>query len=104
MIKTLKILKNCYTDFSQSQHVFFAIHNSGHILVLIITNVSFKFNIRPFCIDTCISDHKTVRVDINFAKLHIKKKFFSHRCIKDINFIQFNQDISVAFPILNTST
>ena len=62
-----------------------------------ITNVSCKFNIRPFYIDTCISDHKTVCVDLNLAKLRIKKKTFSYSRIKDINFTQFNQDISVAF-------
>ena len=70
-ITTFKILKNLQ-NFSLPQHVFFPTHNSGHILDLIITNFSSKFNICPFCIDTCISDHKTVYVDLNLAKPHIK--------------------------------
>ena len=37
-------------------------HKSGHILDLINTNISYKFNIRPIFIDTYISDHKTVCV------------------------------------------
>ena len=83
--------------FSQSQHIFFPTPDSGHIIDLIITNISPKFNIRPFCIDTCISDHKTLCIDLNLAKPHIKTKTFSFRRIKDINFTLFNQDISVAF-------
>ena len=88
--------KKLLQNFSLSQHVFFPTHDSGHILDLIITNVSSKFNIRPSCIDTCISDHKTVCINLNLAKPHVKKKTFSYRPIKDINFIQFNQD-SVSF-------
>ena len=75
MITTLNILKNLQ-NFSQSQHVFFPTHDSGHIFNLIITNVSSKFNIRPFYINTYISDNKTVYVDPNLAKPLIKKKTF----------------------------
>ena len=89
--------KKLLQNFSLSHHVLFPTHDSGHVLDLIITNVSSKFNIHPFCIDTCISDHKTVCVDRNLAKPHIKKNIFSYRHIKNINFTQFNQDISVAF-------
>ena len=71
-------------------------HVSGHSLNLIITNVSSKFNIFPFNIDTCISDHKTVCADLNLAKPHIKKPF-PYRRINNINYTQFNQDISVVF-------
>ena len=64
---------------------------------MIITNVSSKFNIHPFCIDIYISDHKTVCINLNLPKPHIKKKTFAYHRIKNINFTQFNQDISVAF-------
>ena len=51
--------------------------HSGHILELIITNDSSKLNIHPFCIiDTCISDHKTICVDLNLPRPHIKKQLF----------------------------
>ena len=96
--------KKLLQNFSLSQHVFFPTHDSGHILDLIITNVSSIFNIYPFCIDTCTSDHKTDCVALNLAKPLIKKKTFSYRRIKNINFTQFNQDTSVALSILNTST
>ena len=70
-------------------------HDSSHILDFIITNDLLKLNIHPFYIDTCISDHKTICVNLN--KPHIKKKTFSYYRINNINFTQFNQDISVAF-------
>ena len=88
--------KRLLQNFGLSQHVFFPTHDPGHILDLIITKVSSKFNIRPFCIDTCIFDHNTVCVGLNLAKSH-RKKTFSYRRIKDINFTQFNQNYSVAF-------
>ena len=83
--------------FFRNQHVSFPTHDSGHILDLIITNDSSKLNINPFYIDTCISDYKTICIDLNLPKSHIKKKTFSYRQINNINFTQFNQDISVAF-------
>ena len=63
-------------DFNLSQHVSFPTHDSGHILDLNITNDSSKLNIHPFYIDTCISDHKTICVDLNLSKPHIKQKNF----------------------------
>ena len=84
-------------NFNLSQHVFFPTHDSGHILDLIITNDASKLNVHPFYIDTCISDHKTICVDLNLPKLHIKKKTFSCHRINYVNFTQFIQDISVAF-------
>ena len=84
-------------SFNLSQHVFFPTHDSGHILDLIITNDLFKLNIHPFYSDSCISDHKTICGDLNLPKPHIKEKTFSYRRINNINFTQFNQDISVTF-------
>ena len=68
--------KKLLQNFDLSQQVFFPKNDSGHILDLIITIFSSKFNIHPFCIDTCISDHKTVCANLILAKTHIKKKLF----------------------------
>ena len=54
----------------------FPTHDFCHPLELIITNDLFKLNIHKFYIDTCISDHKTICVDLNLPKPHIKKKNF----------------------------
>ena len=71
--------------------------NSGHVLDLIITNASSNLVTCPFLLDTYISDHKTVCVDIDLPKPNINKVTFSYRPINKINFTDFNQDISKAF-------
>ena len=48
-------------------------------------------------LDTYISDHKTVCVDLNFSKPTINKVTISYHLINKINFTEFNQDISNAF-------
>ena len=79
------------------QHVSFPTLNSGHVLDLMITNASSNLVTCPFLLDTYISDHKTVCVDIDLPKPNINKVTFSNRPINKINFIDFNQDISNAF-------
>ena len=54
--------------FNLCQHVSFPTHNSGHILDLIITNASSNLVICPYMLDTYISDHKTVSVNIDVPK------------------------------------
>ena len=49
-------------------------------------------------LDTYISDHKIVCVDIDLPKPNINKVTFSYRPINKLNFTDFNQDISNAFP------
>ena len=51
-------------NFNLNQHISFPIHDSGHFLDLIITNASSKLAIYPNLIDTCISDQKTVYIDL----------------------------------------
>ena len=94
--------KRLLQNFGLSQHVFFPTHDPGHILDLIITKVSSKFNIRPFCIDTCIFDHNTVCVGLNLAKSHRKKLFLIvvSRISISLNLIKI---ILLPFLILNTS-
>ena len=48
-------------------------------------------------LNTYISDHKTVCVDIDLPKPNINKVTFSYRQINKINFTDFNQAISNAF-------
>ena len=93
-----KILHN----FNPSQHFSFPIHEFDHILDLIITNDSFKLNIHPFYIDTCIFNHKTICVDLNLPKPHVKKKTFSHRRINNINFAHLIKIFLLHFLILKT--
>ena len=50
-------------------------------------------------LDTYISDHKTVCVDIALLKPAVNKVTFFGRPFNKINFTNFNQDISIAFPI-----
>ena len=68
--------KKLLHNINLSQHVSFLTHDSGHILDLIISYDSSKLNIHPFHINTSISDHKKICVDLNLPKPHLKKKFF----------------------------
>ena len=99
-LNTLYFLKLINT-FNLCQHVCLPTHNSGHILDLIITNASSNLVICPYMLDTYISDHKTVCIDINLLKPTVNKVTFSYRPINKINFIEFNQDLSNAFSNLD---
>ena len=83
--------------FNLCQQVSLPTHNSGHILDLIITNASSNLIICPYVLDSYISDHKTVCVDIDLPKPAVNKVTFSCRPINKINFTNFNQDIPNAF-------
>ena len=63
--------------FNLCQHVSLPTHNSGHILDFIITNTSSNLINCPYVLDTYISDHKTVCVDIDLPKPAINKVTFS---------------------------
>ena len=52
------------STFNLFQHVSLPTHSSGHIINLIITNVSSNLVICSYVLDTYISNHKTVCVDI----------------------------------------
>ena len=96
-IHFLKLLNK----FNLCQHVSFLTHNSGHFLDLIITNVSSNIVTCPFLLETFISDHKTVCVDIDLSKPNINKVTFSYRQINKINLTDFNQDTSNAFSTID---
>ena len=83
--------------FNLNQHISFPTHDSGHALDLIIMNASSKLTIHPNLLDTCISDHKTVYIDIDIPKPVIQKSSFSFRPLKQINFAEFNNDAAAAF-------
>ena len=46
-------------------------------------------------LDTYISNHKTMCVDIDLPKPAVNKVTFSYRPINRINFTEFNQDIFI---------
>ena len=79
-------------------------HNSGHVLNLIITDASSNLATCQFLLDTCISDHKTVSIDIDLPKPNINKVTFFYCPINKINFTDFNQDISNAFSNIDILT
>ena len=57
-LKLLNTLNLC-------QHVSFPTHNSGHVLDLIITNALSNLVTCPFLLDTYISDHKTLCINLS---------------------------------------
>ena len=76
--------------FNLCQHFSLPTHNSGHIFVLTITNASSNLVICPYMLDTHISDHKTLCVDMDLPKPIVNKVTFSYRPICKINFTKFN--------------
>ena len=78
-------------------------HCYCHILDLIITNISSKLDFHSFCIDTCISDHKTVCVDLNLAKPHNEKKLFLIVVLIISIALNLINIFLSPLPILNTS-
>ena len=84
-------------NFNLNQHISFSTHDSSHILDLIITNASSKLAIYPNLIDNCISDHKTIYIDLDIQKPVAQKWPFTFRPLNKINFTDFNNDISAAF-------
>ena len=84
-------------NFNLNQHISFPTHDFGHILDLIITNASSKLAIYPNSIDTCISDQKTVYIDLDIQKPVAEKSLFTFRPSNKINFTDFNNDITAAF-------
>ena len=48
-------------------------------------------------LDTYISDHKTVCIDLDLPKPTVHKTTFSCRQLKKINISEFNKDIAAAF-------
>ena len=83
--------------FNLNQHISFPTHNSSHILDLIITNASSKLAIYPNLIDACISDQKTVHIDLDIQKPLAQKSSFTFRPLNKNNFTDFNKDITAAF-------
>ena len=55
-------------NFNLIQHISFPTLDFGHILDLIIKNASFKLAIYPNLIDTRISDHEIVYIDLDIQK------------------------------------
>ena len=84
-------------NFNLNQHISSPTHDSGHILDLITTNTSFKLAIYPNLIDTCISNHKTVYIDLNIQIPVAQKLSFTFRPLNKINFTDFYNDITATF-------
>ena len=63
--------------FDLLQHVTLPTHDSGHTIDLVITNASSKFIICPFILDTYISDHKTIYINLDLPKQTVHKTTFN---------------------------
>ena len=84
-------------DFNLNEHISLPTHDSDHILGFIIINASSKLAIYPNLIDTCISDRKTVYIDLDIQTPAAQKFSFTFRPLNEINFTDFNSDITAAF-------
>ena len=62
-----------------------------------MTNASSKLAIYPSLVDTYISDHKTIYIDLDIPKPVAKKFSFTFRHLNKITFTDFNNDIAAAF-------
>ena len=68
--------------FDLLQNITHPTHDSDHTIDLVITNASSKFIIRPFMLDTYVSDHKTICIDFDLSKPTVHKTTFSCRQFK----------------------
>ena len=68
--------------FDLLQNITHPTHDSDHTIDLVITNASSKFIIRPFMLDTYVSDHKTICIDFELSKPTVHKTTFSCRQFK----------------------
>ena len=84
-------------NFNLNQYISFPTHDSDRIIHVIITNASSKLAIYPNLIESCISDHKTVYVDLDIQKPVAQKSYFTFHPLNKINFTDFNNDITAAF-------
>ena len=75
----------------------FQTYDSGHTIDLVITNASSKFKICPFILDTYISGHKTICIDLDILKPTVHKTTFFCGQVKKIDISEFNKDILAAF-------
>ena len=83
--------------FDLLQHVSCPTHDSGHTIDLVITNASSKFTICPFTLDTYISDHKTVCIDLDLPKPTVHKTTFSCRQLKKLIFLNLIKILQLIF-------
>ena len=66
------------------------------------SSASSKLAIYPNLIDKCISDHKTVYIDLKIRKPLAQKSSFTFRSLNKINFTDFNITLLLlSFRILN---
>ena len=84
-------------NFNLNQHISFSTHNSSHILDFIKINTSSKLTINSNLIDTYISDHKTVNIDLDILKPVAQKSSFTFRPLNKIYFTDLNNNITAAF-------
>ena len=88
-------------NFNLNQHISFPNHDYGHILNLIMKNASSKLAIYLNLIDTCISYHRTVYIDLDIQKPVAQKSSFTFRSLNKINFTDFKMILLLPFRILN---
>ena len=91
------LLNRLLLNFNFNQYTSFPTYDSGHILDLFITIILSKLAIYSNLIDTSISDHKTVYIDLDIQKPVAQKSSFTFRPQHKIDFTDFNNDITASF-------
>ena len=81
-------------SFNLHQHVKQTTHRAGHILDLVLTRCGEDIIRSTIIHDSAISDHFTIRCDLNFKKPCLERKGFSYRNGKAINTDLFKEDIA----------
>ena len=81
-------------SFNLHQHVKQTTHRAGHILDLVLTRCGEDIIRSTIIHDSAISDHYTIRCDLNFKKPCLERKGFSYRNGKAINTDLFKEDIA----------
>ena len=81
-------------SFNLHQHVQQTTHSAGHILDLVLTRCGEHIIQSTVIHDSVISDHFTIRCDLDFKKPRLERKRFTYRNVKAIDTDLFKEDIA----------
>ena len=84
---------NILESFNLCQHVNERTHRAGHMLDLVITRNDENILQSVTVQDSCISDHYTVKWELQFKKPRFECKTVTFRKLKSVDINSFNEDI-----------
>ena len=88
-----KNFMNILESFNFCQHVNERTHRAGHILDLVITRNDENILQSVTVQDSGISDHYTVKCELQFKKPRFERKTVTFRKLKSVDTYSFNEDI-----------